>query len=386
MVQVTEDIFGIATNPFTKKAQVVRRYTMSNANNLSVSIIQLGATIQSIKIPDAYHQVSDVVLGFEDVAGYVKYRNYKFGCTLGRVTDVVGNGEFFMDERRIIVSKNLGQKHQIDGGFVGFDQVIWDLYMIRPDGVTLRHVSQDGHEGFPGTLNVMIHFTIDDDNLFFIRIEATTDQTTPVNLSNHIYFNLAGQCTGKKGIFDHRITMDAVETMETSADGLPTGRFNNDSVYDIRLPVLIGDRVRQFEKRSAKGYNVCYALDKEFDSNITRYVGRFMHPQSGRSMKILSNQPSVKFATANDFPQEPLGEEPILGKNCTRYWQHSGFSVQLLNYPDAVNQPDFPKIFINPGEHYLHETIYQFGIQESWKCCAEPEELEALGEEPMRGR
>ncbi|XP_016988625.1 galactose mutarotase [Drosophila rhopaloa] len=387
MVKVVEDIFGIATNPFTKKAQVIRRYTMTNTNRLSVSIIQLGATIQSIQAPDAYHQLSDVVLGFDDIAGYNKFRNYKFGCTLGRVTDVVGNGEFIMDERRIIVSKNLGQKHQINGGFVGFDQVIWDLHMKRPDGITLRHVSQDGHEGFPGTLKVYIHFTIDDDNRFFIRIEGTTDQTTPVNISNHIYFNLAGQSTGIKGIFDHSITIEALETMDTSGgDGFPTGQFSdvNDSVYDIRLPVSMGDRVRQFEKRSVKGYNVCYALDKEFDSNITRYVGRFLHPESGRFMEIFSNQPSVKFATANDFPQEPLGEEPILGKKCTRYWQHCGFSLQLLNYPDAVNQPDFPRIFINPGEHYFHETIYHFGVQESWKCCADPEELEALGEEPVK--
>ncbi|XP_017055529.1 galactose mutarotase [Drosophila ficusphila] len=387
MVKVVEDIFGIATNPFTKQAHVVRRYTITNTNRLSVSIIQLGATIQRIHAPDAYHQLSDVVLGFDDIAGYVKYRSYKFGCTLGRVTDVVGNGEFIMDERRVIVSKNLGQRHQINGGFIGFDQVIWDLYMKRPDGVTLRHVSKDGHEGYPGTLTVLIHFTIDEDNRFFIRIEANTNQTTPVNISNNIFFNLAGQSTGITGIFDHRINIEAPETMDTSgSDGLPTGRFKsvNDSVYDIRLPVFMGDRVRQFARSPVKGYDICYALDKEFDSNITRYVGRFLHPESGRFMEISSNQPCVKFATANDFPQEPLGEEPILGKKCTRYWQHCGFSLQLLNYPDAVNQPDFPRIFINPGEHYFHETIYHFGVQESWKCCADPEELEALGEEPLK--
>ncbi|KMY87045.1 galactose mutarotase [Drosophila simulans] len=387
MVKVVEDIFGIATNPFTKQAQVIRRYTMTNTNRLSVAIIQLGATIQSIQVPDAYHQLSDVVLGFDDVAGYTKYRNYHFGCTIGRVSDVVGNGEFIMDERRVIVSKNLGQKHQIDGGFVGFDQVIWDLEMKRPDGVTLRHVSPDGHEGYPGTLKVLLHFTINDDNRFFIQMEATTNQTTPVNISNHIIFNLAGQSTGIKGIFDHQINIEAMETMETSkGDGLPTGRFKNvnDSVYDIRLPVFMGDRVRQFEQKPVKGYDVCFALDKEFDSIRTRYVGRFLHPDSGRFMEIFSNQPCVRFTTGNCFPQEPLGEPPILGKRCTRYWQHCGFSLQLLNYPDAVNQPDFPRIFINPGEHYFHETIYHFGVQESWKCCADPEELKALGEEPLR--
>lgn len=387
MVKVVEDIFGIAVNPFNKQAQVIRRYTMTNTNRLSVSVIQLGATVHSINVPDAYHQVADVVLGFDDVAGYSKYRDYKFGCCVGRVCDVVNNGEFIMDERRVIVSKNLDEKHQIDGGYVGFDKVIWDLHMKRPDGVTLRHVSMDGHEGFPGNLAVMIHFTIDDDNRFFIRIEATTDQTTAVNISNHIYFNLAGQNTGLDGIFGHRITIDSDETMETlEGQILTTGQFKDvtDSVYDIRLPVFMGDRVRQFEKSFIPGYDVCYAIDKEFDANITRYVGRFLHPESGRFMEVFSNQPSIRFATSNDFPQELHGEEPILGKKCTRYWQHAGFSLQPQNYPDAVNQPDFPRIFINPGENYFHETIYHFGVQESWKCCADPDELEQMGEEPIK--
>ncbi|KAH8242940.1 hypothetical protein KR032_003149 [Drosophila birchii] len=384
MVKVVEDIFGIAINPITNQAQVVRRYTITNANRLSVAIIQLGATVQSIQMPDAYHQIADVVLGFDDIAGYKKNRKYKFGCTLGRVTDVVSKGEFIMDERRVIVSKNLNQKHQIDGGYVGFDQIIWDLHMIRPDGVTLRHISEDGHEGYPGNLYVLLHFTIDDDNRFFIRIEGTTDRTTPVNISNHIYFNLAGQKSGIKGIFDHRITVEATETMETVGDeDVPTGNFKavDDSVYDIRLPVFLGDRVRQFEKQKVPGFDVFYALDKEFDSNITRYIARFLHSESGRFIELYSNQPCMRFSTANNFPQQPLGDEPILGKDCTRYWQHYGFSVQLQNYPDAVNQPEFPRIFINPGDHYFHETVFLFGLQESWKCCADPCDLGELCEE-----
>ncbi|KAH8247252.1 hypothetical protein KR038_000975 [Drosophila bunnanda] len=385
MIKVVEDIFGLASNPITKQAQVIRRYTITNANRLSVAIIQLGATVQSIQTPDAYHQLADVVLGFDDIAGYIKNRKYKFGCTLGRVTDVVAKGEFIMEERRVIVSKNLNNKHHANGGYVGFDQIIWDLHMIRPDGVTLRHISKNGHEGYPGNLLVLIHFTIDDDNRFFIRIEGTTDRTTAVNISNHIYFNLAGHKSGIRGVFDHRVTIEATETMESVGDdGLPTGNFNavDDTVYDIRLPVFLGDRVRQFENQNVDGFDVRYALDKEFDSNITRYIARFLHSESGRFLELYSNQPCMKFSTANNFPQEPLGEEPILGKECTRYWQHYGFSLQLQNYPDAVNQPEFPRIFIGPGEHYFHETVYQFGVQESWKCCADPDELYESEPEP----
>ncbi|EDW57410.1 galactose mutarotase [Drosophila virilis] len=386
MVKVSEDIFGIAINPFTDKAQVVRRYTISNANHLSVQIIQLGATIQSIKCPDAYHNVEDVVLGFDDVAGYESNRQRRFGCMLGRVADRVANGEFIMDRRKVRVTRNLNNQHQIDGGFIGFDRIIWDLHMMRPDGITLSHESAQGHEGYPGKLTVLLHFTMDNDNRFYMRIEARTDQTTPVNISNHCYFNLAGQKAGRKGILEHRLVIAADHTIETTEDTMPTGRFArvNNTVYDMRVPAFIGDRLRQFENKSVPGFDVCYAIDKDFDANILHFVGRFLHPESGRYMEIHSNQPGMRFATANDFPDDTRDEEPIMGKECARYYQYSGFSVQLEKFPDTMNNLDFPTAFIMPSELYFHETIYTFGVQESWKCCALPEELEQLGADIVR--
>ncbi|KAH8387408.1 hypothetical protein KR093_006932, partial [Drosophila rubida] len=376
MVKVVEDIFGIAINPFTEKAQVVRRYTISNANHLSVSVIQLGATIQSISCADAYHNVEDVVLGFNDVAGYEKYRHKHFGCMLGRVADRVANAEFIMDRRRVHLTKNLDDKHQIDGGHIGFDRIIWDLDTIRPDGVTLKHVSANGHEGYPGELTVLLHYTMDDDNRFYMRIEARADQTTPVNITNHCYFNLAGQRAGRKGILEHRLVIAADNTIETNDESMPTGRFSvvNNTVYDMRVPAFIGDRLRQFENKTVSGFDVCYAIDKDFDANVVHFVGRFLHPESGRFMEIHSNQPGMRFCTANDFPNDSRDEEPIMGKDCARYYQYSGFSVQLEKFPDTMNNLDFPTAFIMPSELYFHETIYTFGVQESWKCCATPEE------------
>lgn len=386
MVKVVEDIFGIAINPFTQKAQVVRRYTISNSNHLLASVIQLGATIQRISCPDAYHNVEDVVLGFNDIAGYETNRDKRFGCTLGRVADCVANAEFIMDRRKVSVTKNLNDKHQIDGGYIGFDRIIWDLHMIRPDGVTLSHVSSNGHEGYPGELTVLLHFTMDDDNRFYMRIEARSDQTTPVNISNHCYFNLAGQRAGRKGIREHRLVIAADYTIETNDESMPTGRFTvvNNTVYDMRVPAFIGDRLRQFEDKTVPGFDVCYAIDKDFDPNIVHFVGRFLHPESGRFMEIHSNQPGMRFCTANDFPDDSRDDEPIMGKDCARYFQHAGFSVQLEKFPDTMNILDFPTAFIMPSELYFHETIYTFGIQKSWKCCALPEELEELGDEIVR--
>ncbi|XP_002134101.2 aldose 1-epimerase [Drosophila pseudoobscura] len=388
MVKIVEDIFGIATNPFTNKAQVIRRYTMSNTNHMCVRIITLGATIQSIRVPDAYHQMSDVVLGFDDVAGYLKHQDLKFGCTLGRVAGLVSNGEFILEEHRVIVSKNLDQKHNIEGGFIGFNKVIWDLHMMRPDGITLRHVSNEGHEGFPGRLVVMIHFTIDNESRLFIRIEATSNKSTPVDICNHTYFNLAGHKAGVEGLFEHRFFIEGNEIIETSPDDniLPTGGYKSvdNSVYDLRLPVFMGDRVRQFKDMPVPGYHVTYALSKGPTNLNTRYLGRFLHCPSGRYMDIYSNQPALHFSTANKFPKESHGEDPIMGKNCTRYWQHGGYVLQLMGFPDACNQTMFPTIIVMPGENYFHETIYHFCVKEPWQCCATKEEIEAIDKDLVR--
>lgn len=386
MVKVTQEIFGIAINPFTKKAQVVRRYTMKNSNHLSVSIIQLGATIQSISCPDAYHNIEDVVLGFNDIAGYTANRDKQFGCILGRVADRVANSEFLMDRRKVEVSKNFNNKHQIDGGFIGFNQIIWDLHMIRPDGITLSHVSSHGHEGYPGTLTVLLHYTIDDDSRFYIRIEARTTHQTAVNITNHCFFNLAGQRSGRDGILQHRLIIAADHTIETDDDMMPTGHFADvhDTIYDMRVPAFIGDRLRQFENKAESGFDICYAIDKDFDANVLHFVGRFLHPESGRFMEVHSNQPGMRFTTANNFPDDTRDEDPIFGKECARYYQYSGFSVQLEKFPDTMNNLDFPTVFIMPNELYFHETVYTFGVQESWKCCALPEDLEGLDEEIIK--
>ncbi|EDW06504.1 galactose mutarotase [Drosophila mojavensis] len=386
MITIVEDIFGIATNPFTERAQVVRRYTISNSSHLAVRIIQLGATIQSITCMDAYHNIDDIVLGFDDIAGYEAHRSRRFGCMLGRVSDWVANGEFMMDRRKVRVTKNWNNKHQMDGGFIGFDRIIWDLHTILPDGITLCHQSEHEHEGYPGNLMVLLHFTMDDDNRFFMRIEARTDQTTPVNISNHCYFNLAGQKAGRKGILEHRLVIDANDTIETNDDNMPTGRFVSvsNTAYDMRVPAFIGDRLRQFENKPVSGFDVCYAIDKDFDASVLHFVGRFLHPESGRYMEIHSNQPGMRFETANKFPDDTRDEEPIMGKRCARYYQHSGFSIQLEKFPDTMNNLDFPTAFIMPSELYFNETIFKFGVQESWKCCATQEELDKIGADIVR--
>ncbi|XP_030378784.1 aldose 1-epimerase [Scaptodrosophila lebanonensis] len=376
MIKVKEDIFGMAVNPFTGMAQVVRRYTISNANRLTVAIIQLGATVQSIKAPDAEHNVNDIILGFDDVAGYLMQQDKHIGCVLGRVAGIVSNGEFVMEERKVILTRNYKNKHQMDGGFIGLDKVIWDLDMIRPDGVTLRHISKDGHEGYAGNLKIMVHYTVDNDNRFFIRIEATTDHITPVNIASNLFFNIAGHKSGKNGLWEHRVNVKANATIAMDSEGIPTGRYKNvdDTLADLRMAMVLGDRLRQMEEYPTPGYDVNYVLNTSFEPNTPKFVARFVHPESGRFMDVHTNQPGMYFATANFFPNEARGQQPIMGKECTRYWKHCAFNLRLQKFPDSVNNLDFPTTALSSDDRFFSETVLRFGVQETWKCCAQMEE------------
>ncbi|EDV96625.1 galactose mutarotase [Drosophila grimshawi] len=369
-IKIEEEIFGLAKNPFTNVPEMVRRFTMINKNQMSVSVIQLGAIIQSICMPDAYQKIEDVCLGFEDIASYVNTKAAYIGGTLGRVANRVANGEYVVGETKYALTKNFQNAYQLHGGFVGFDSVIWEVVRTSDLGITFKHVSPDGHEGYPGQLTATITYWLDNSNRFGVRFEATTTKTTPVNLSNHAYFNLAGHASGPKGLAEHRVEIMSSKVVDTDNHQIPTGNFLdvNDTVYDMRIPVLLGDRLKQFDNRLIKGYDNCFVVNENKDTGIN-LVAKLLHPPSGRSMEIYSNQPGLQFYTANNLPDEEKGDTPMIGKDCTHYHKHGSFCVETEKFPDSMNHPDFPSIFLNPGEKYLHEVIYKFDVEESWKCC-----------------
>ncbi|XP_030570458.1 aldose 1-epimerase [Drosophila novamexicana] len=371
-VKIEEEIFGLAKNPFTKIPEMVRRFTMTNTNQMSVSVIQLGAIIQSVRMPDAYQKIEDVCLGFDDIASYVNTKAAYIGGTLGRVANRVANGEYTVGETKYELTKNFKNTYQLHGGFVGFDSVIWEVVRKSDLGITFRHVSPDGHEGYPGNLTTTITYWLDNQNRLGVRYEAFTDKMTPVNLSNHAYFNLAGHATGAKGLAEHTVEIASTRIIDTDDDQIPTGKFLDvdDTVFDMRLPVLLGDRLKQFDNRLIKGYDNCFVVNEGNDTGIN-LVGKLVHPPSGRAMEIYSNQPGLQFYTANNLPDEENGDAPMIGKECTHYRKHGSFCVETEKFPDALNQhhPEFSSIFLQPGEKYLHEVIYKFNVEESWKCC-----------------
>lgn len=362
MVHVTEDVFAeAAVNPFTKETGTIRRFTLSNDEQMSVQILTLGATISSIKVPDSQGQLEDVTLGFDDLAGYESEQNPYMGATVGRVCNRIANGRFVLDGKTIEVSRNRGQL-QLHGGFVGFNKAHWQVLEVLPNGVSLTHTNPDGHEGYPGEVTATVRFTLTEDNCLHVCMDAVSSKATPVNLTNHSYFNLAGHKAGQAGLYEHTIAINAYGITETDADSIPTGKILpvDGGKFDLRIASNLGERLRQLEP--ARGYDDNFCVKFTPPASITN-IARVAHPPSGRWLEIASNQPGVQFYTSNFLPNQAQGESPLPGKAGAAYAKHGAFCLETQKFPDSVNHDNFPTTILRPGEKYHHEVIYKFGKQ-----------------------
>ncbi|ALC45217.1 CG10467 [Drosophila busckii] len=361
MVRVTEDMFGIAVNPMTQKTDHIRRFTLCTERGMSVSVLTLGATIQSVKVPDFNGKLEDVCLGYDDVAGYYRNQVNYFGATLGRVANRVACGQFKLCGKEVSLTRNYKDKYHLHGGYVGFDSVIWDVVGIHKDGMTLQHISPDGHEGYPGEVTVNINFSLNETGCFGIRIEARAKATTCINISNHACFNLAGHNTGKETLLQHMVMIKANKITETDTDQIPTGKLVpvRNTPYDLTSLSNVGKKLIQLQDCPVRGFDHNYCCDVQ--PNQVKLVARAVHPCSGRFMEIHTNQPGIQFYTANNLPDEGRGDVPNIGKAGAHYGRHGAFSFQTQKYPDAMNNAEFPCIVINPGQLYDHQVVYRFG-------------------------
>ncbi|XP_055841482.1 galactose mutarotase [Episyrphus balteatus] len=361
MLTIVEDSFGTSEDPLTKQMVPVRRFTFSNSQ-MVVQVITLGATITSIKVPNAKGVIDDVVLGFDDVAGYLNPKmNPYFGATVGRVANRIGHGTFMLNGKRITVSKNHNGKHTLHGGFIGFNNVHWTVSDLVPENCSLKlqHVSADGHEGFPGEVTATVLFQLTADNCFHVRFDATTTKPTPVNLTNHSYFNLAGHGAGKGAIQEHRIQIKADKITATDDDSIPNGVLQDvtATAFDFRELSELGPRIAE---QSGQGFddNFCVNLD----NNGITVIAKAIHPKSGRWMEVASDQPGVQFYTGNFLPNTMKMARAIDGKEEKTYARQGAFCFETQGYPDAVNHENFPSTILNPGEKYIHNCIYKFGV------------------------
>lgn len=294
-IELVTDTFGVLANE--KGEQIpIKRFTWRNTNRIQVQVITYGATITSIKYPNKKGIVDDVVLGFDDVKGYMDNNYYSFGSTIGRFANFIKNSHFSLNKQDFGVTANIG-KHHYNGGKRGFDQVIWNNYVMG-NKVILSHLSPDKNEGYPGDLLIFATFELTSQNEFKIEYKATSTKPTVINIANHLYFNLGGHSSGINEVYHHTVMINADCHTITGNDNLPTGEIQSviNTIYDFQRPVDIGSVL---EKLDGLDNNFC--VNKGVDQGIN-FVARLYHPSSGRLVELYSNQNGVQLDTANTLP------------------------------------------------------------------------------------
>jgi aldose 1-epimerase len=352
---------GLTSEQFGEvEGEAVERYTLTNASGMEVNILTYGGIIQSIRVPDRDGQLANVVLGFATLDEYVAGNPY-FGCITGRYANRIARGTFSLEGERYFLALNNGTNH-LHGGEKGFDKYVWDAEDTSgADGptLTLRRTSPDGEEGYPGTLEVAVTYTLTDANEIHIDYEATTDAPTIVNLTNHSYFNLAGEGSGS--IYDQELQINASRYTPTDATAIPTGELAEvaGTPMDFTQPTAIGSRIREgFEQIVlGRGYDHNYVLDRTSPDDTSMIVAaRVEDPASGRVLEISTTEPGIQFYSGNFL------DGTLVGTSGSVYRQGDGFALETQHFPDSPNQPDFPSTELRPGETYTSTTVYAFSV------------------------
>ena len=339
---------------------VIEAVTLTGANGVSARILSYGATLQSLRAPDRDGAVADVVLGYDDLAGYVADANY-FGATVGRVANRVANGRFRLDGRSYQMAV-ADPPHALHGGPVGFSKRAWRIVSVeqgKSARVTLALTSPDGDQGYPGTVHATVSYKLDDAGALTIRFEAVTDRPTIVNMTNHAYFNLAGNGAAL-GVLDHRLTIPARAITPVDATLIPTGALRPvaGTAFDFRAGRRIGDHVRDGDDPQivyARGYDHNFALDKG-STATPELAARLEDPASGRMLEVLTTEPGLQVYTANHLTGT------VAGKGKRLYRMDDGVALEPQKFPDAANQPAFGSVRIDPGKPYAHVMVYRLSV------------------------
>ena len=349
-VKVTD--FGTSAN-----GEAVRQYTLTNSSGVVVKLISRGATLTEWHVPDKNGQMADVVFGFDDVAGYESSANQYFGHTIGRVANRIAGGEFTLDGNDYTLAKNDGPNTLHGGVKRSFDKIVWEAKPFENEagqGVVFRYVSPDGEEGFPGNLAVRVTYTLTGKNEVRIDYEAKTDKATPVNLTNHAYFNLSG--AGAPTILDHELMLDADTYTPIDETLIPTGEIASvaETPFDFRQFHAIGERVDQLNDKPGKGYDHNFVLNNQ-DGDLS-LAAKVRDPKSGRVLSVFTTEPGIQFYGGNFL-------NGAKGKGGKTYNYRSGFCLETQHYPNSVNEPKFPAIILRPGETYTHTCVYQITVE-----------------------
>lgn len=353
-VWLTVDDFGSYKDK-TGATRNVKRFTWGNYSNVTVQVINWGATITSIKLPDKEGNLEDIVTGFDTIEEYLGPKNRYYGATIGRVANRTAEGKMTIEEVDYTLPINNGPNH-LHGGIQGFDKVLWNYY-IKGNKVILTYHSADLEEGYPGDLIATVTFELKANNEFQIDYTATVSKTTPVNLTNHSYFNLGGHGSGAEELFKHEFTINADRYTEVGPNSIPTGNIPSVSgtVFDLRVPRVLGDVITKVP--NSPGYDHNYCVTKASSQDVV-FVAQAYHPPSGRVLEVYSNQPGVQFYTGNFMPEDDKSP----GKGAT-YKKHGAFCLETQIYPDAIHHANFPDVLVYPGTPYHHFASFKFSVQ-----------------------
>ena len=332
---------------------------LENANGISVRILTLGATVQSLAVPDRDGRAGDIVLGYDNPQEYLSNPQY-FGATVGRYANRIAGGRFSLDGREYVLDTNDGPNH-LHGGRAGFDKVVWNLVSVEngnPASAAFEYVSPDGDGGYPGTLTVRAIYTLNDENELGIEYRAGTDAPTIVNITNHSYFNLAGEA-GSTDVMGHRLTVHADRYTPVDETLIPTGERHEvaGTPFDFRSPRPIGERIRDGDSeqlRLGRGYDHNFIVNGE--PGGSRPAVRVEDPLSGRVMELSTTAPGVQFYSGNFL------DGGTAGKSGRLYRQGDAFCLEPQVFPDSPNKPDFPSARLEPGDTYVNKMTFRFSV------------------------
>ena len=328
-------------------------FTLKNKNNLQAAITNYGARWVSMLVPDHDKKMTDIVIGFDSIRGYLTSTEAYYGATVGRYANRIADGKFVLDGNEYTLAVNNGPNH-LHGGIFGFHAVTWELKASSENSVVLEYISPDGDEGFPGLLQVKVTYLLTDDDEMEITFEATTDKTTIVNLTNHAYFNLNGQGSGT--ILNHKLQINANAYTPIDNTSIPTGILElvQGTAFDFRGEMRIGERINEPSEQltNGTGYDHNFVLDKTDQSYVLAAV--ISGDQSGIRMEVFTTEPGLQLYTGNF-----MNNENVLKGGYTD-GKREGFCLETQHFPDTPNQPAFPSAVLTAGEKYFTKTGFRF--------------------------
>ena len=345
--------YGVTVRDFGSfDGKAVKEYTITNPSGMQVSIINYGGTVTKLTTPDKNKQMGDVVTGFENLEGFTQKGNPFFGALIGRYGNRISKAKFSLDGKTYTLAAN-DNGNTLHGGNKGFDKVVWNAEKLPGDSsLKLTYLSKDGEEGYPGNLNVEVVYTLTTDNALKIDYTATTDKPTPVNLTNHCYFNLSGG--NDSTILNHLLTLNASQYTPVNDQLIPTGKLENVSgtPMDFTTEKKIGQDIGQVKG----GYDHNWVLNKSGEG--LSKAATLYDSISGRYMEVYTTEPAIQFYSGN-FLDGTLSNT----KGGQKYVKHAALCLETQHYPDSPNQPSFPNTILKPGETYKQTTLYLFSVR-----------------------